>query len=73
MKPALSVLSATSRPPSNHNVLAAPAARAAGRVSACCREGRLLVGQRHIAADEATLAHVLKKSATSLGSTGWRT
>ena len=33
MNPALSVLSATSLPPSNQSVLAAPAARAAGRVS----------------------------------------
>ena len=56
MNPALSVLSATSRPPSNHSVLAAPAARAAGRVSDGRGEGRLLVGQRDIAAGEALLA-----------------
>ena len=61
MKPALSVLSATSLPPSNHNVLAAPAARAAGRACGCCRKGRLLVGQRDVAAGEALLAQGAQK------------
>ena len=68
MKPAPSVLSATSRPPSNHSVLAAPTARAAGIVTAAAAKAASLCGIVTLQPAKPCSRMPRRKAATSLGS-----